>query len=231
MMPALVPFPTMEALLYNLVAQGNFTSSSGSVNYAILIVSTLAVMAAVGIAIWQHRDLRRYRKVDQAFETQRAEQENLRQVRRTRRDSWEPVFKEIQELLIKLEDIESEARDQGPLDRETIDIADLGWMQRRLENVSDRCPDMLRDPLRAVAMAVARLRSVIIIPDVDVTHEYEKALTSTPPSNLPQGITASALGARAIEQYRAAVDLHCAIGGAWNTVHTERGGDLSMEAS
>jgi len=194
------------------------------VNYAILIVGIIGIVAAVGIAVWQHRELSHYRRADRELETQHAEQESLRRARRARRDSWEPGFTEIQELLIKLEDIESEAREQGPLSHDVIDAADLGRLQRRLENVSERCPDTLHDPLLAVAMVVAKFRRVIIKSDTEVTDEYASAVASTPPGDPAPRVMADALGAKAIEQDRAAVDLHHAIGKSWEAVQTERGG-------
>src|SRR5690348_942208 len=103
MMPALDRFLLGEAPHIDLIAQGN-RAPSDSVNYAILVVSALAVIVALGIAVWQRRDLGRYRKADQANAARQAEQEHLRQDRRARRESWEPVFKEMQELLIWLED-------------------------------------------------------------------------------------------------------------------------------
>jgi hypothetical protein len=194
------------------------------VNLWILTVSVLAVVVAVAIATWQRHDLRRYRRTDQAFERQREEAERLRQDRRARRESWEPVFTEIQELLIELEDIESEARELGPLDHDAIDGSKLRRIQRRLENVSPRCPRTLRDPLQAVASAAAGFRSIVVLPDAGVTSQYAKELSSTSPGGPAPEIRASALGAKAIEQYKAAVALHSAIGKAWDAVHTERGG-------
>lgn len=223
MMPALARFLVGEAPHSDLIAQGNLAPSD-PVNYAILVVSALAVIVALGIAVWQRRDLRRYRKADQARAARQAEQEHLRQDRRARRESWEPVFKEIQELLIRLEDIESEARESGPLDRDALDVAELCRMQRRLENVSARCPGTLRDPLQAVATAITNFRSLAILPDNEVTREYTNALCSTPSASLPSNILASALGAKAIDQYKTAVNLHSAIRAAWDAVHTERGG-------
>jgi heme exporter protein D len=223
MMPALARFLLGEAPHSEFIAQGNFAPSD-SVNYAILAVSALAVIVAVGIAVWQRRDLRRYRKADQARSARQAEQEHLRQDRRARRESWDPVFREIQELLIWLEDIESEARESGPLDRDELDVFELCRMQRRLENVSGRCPGTLRDPLQAVATAITKFRSIVTLSDDEVAREYTKVLCSTPSASLPSNIMASAIGAKATDQYKAAVALHSAIGAAWAAVHTERGG-------
>jgi hypothetical protein len=55
--------------------------------------------------------------------------------------------------------------------------------------------------------------------------KYTDALPRDHPGNLPPEIWASALGARAIDQYKAAVALHSAIREAWDAVHTERGGE------
>jgi hypothetical protein len=195
------------------------------VGYAILIVDTLALIAAVVIAVWQHRVLGRYRRAERESQAQQAEQEHLQQTRRDRRESWEPVFRETDETLKSLEDIESEVRAQGPLDHDFIDQAELGRIQRHLDNISDRCPETLRDPVRAVAAAAARLRNVLVLSDAEVIDEYAKALAGSPPCELPPELRATAIGARAVEQYRAAVHLHEVISAAWKAVHTERGGE------
>jgi hypothetical protein len=189
------------------------------------VAVVLAIVVSVAIAIWQHRDAVRYRRAENERATRVAEQERQRELRRGRQESWEPVYLEIQETLVKLEDIESEVREQGPLDREMIDGADLGRLQRRLVNLSGRCPDTLRVPLQEVSAAVAALRSISIDPDRDITSDYAVAAgagavaTAGPAVAIP----ARAIGARAITQYRAATDVHQAIARAWDAVHYERG--------
>ena len=223
MMPAHVAIPIVE-VAYTALARGA-PAPTDPVNLGILAVSALAIIIAVAIAVWQHHDLRRYRRADRALEAQREALERSRQDRHARRESWEPVFREIQELLIKLEDIESEAREVGPLGRDAINGSELRRIQRRLENVSTRCPCALRDPLQAVASAVTGFQNIVVLSDADVTSEYAKALASTPPGSPVPEIKAGALGATSIEQYKMAVTLHSAIGKTWDAVHTERGGE------
>lgn len=224
MTPAYTHFLITGASFHGLMTERN-SASSDPVNYGILIVSALTVFVTLGVAFWQHRDLRRYRRTEQESKEESAKEERERQARRARRESWEPVFKETQETLTRLEDIESEVRQQGPLTRKAIDAAELGRLQRRLQNVAERCPEALRDPLRDVAKATAWLRGVDILSDTEVIEKYTDALTGGHPGDLAPEIWASALGARAIEQYKTAVALHAAIHEAWDAVHTERGGE------
>ena len=193
-------------------------------NYALLTIA-LPLATAIGIAFWQYRILRRYRQADRQAEAERIKQEQLQQARRDSRASWEPAFRNADEILRELEDIESEVRAQGPVDPDFVNQAGLKRIQWRLENVADRCPDTIHDPLRTVAMRVATLSGIVVPSDTEVTDGYTKALTGPPPNTIPQGIMASQLGARAVEQYRAAVDLHEAIAAAWKAIHTERGGE------
>jgi hypothetical protein len=223
MTPVHVASPVAEAT-FTALAQAA-ASPTDPVNIGILAASLLTIVATAAIAIWQHNDLRRYRQAERAIEAQRGALERSRQDRHDRRESWEPVFREIQELLIKLEDIESEAREVGPLDRDAIDRRELCRIQRRLKNVASRCPCTLHDPLHAVASAVTGFQSVVFLPDTTVTSEYARALDSAPPDNPIPEIKACALGAKGIEQYKMAAALHKAIGKAWDAVHTERGGE------
>jgi hypothetical protein len=223
MTPVHVATPVIEAASTAL-ARGT-PSPTDPVNLGMLAASLLAIVVTVTIAIWQHRDLRRYRQADQAIGAQHEAHERSRQDRRDRRESWEPVFREIQELLIKLEDVESEAREVGPLDRDSIDRRELRRIQRRLENVSGRCPCTLHDPLQAVASAVTGFQSIVFLPDAVVTSEYAQALDRALPGAPVPEIKASTLGGKGIEQYKMAVALHKAIGNAWDAVHTERGGE------
>jgi hypothetical protein len=223
MTPVHVVTPVAEAASTAL-ARGT-PSPTDPVNLGMLAASLLAIAVTVTIAIWQHRDLKRYRQAGQAIESQRQALERSRQDRHDRRESWEPVFMEIQELLIKLEDVESEAREVGPLDRDAIDRRELRRIQRRLGNVSDRCPCALHDPLHAVASAVTGFQSIVFLPDSAVTSEYAQAVEGAPPGSPIPEIKASALGTKGIEQYKMAVALHDAIGKAWDAVHAERGGE------
>jgi hypothetical protein len=197
-------------------------------NYAFLSVDTLALIVSVCISVWQHRVLRDYRKADKESAAKLAEQEQLRQSRRDRRDSWESVFRETDEILKNLEDIESEVRAQ-PADHVFIGRVELGRAQRHLENISGRCPEALRDQLCAVAAAVARLRGVVVLADAEVIARYTEILGSS--GEVPPEILADALGAKAVEQYRAAVALHEAIDAAWKAIATERGGDLQISTA
>ena len=124
-----------------------------------------------------------------------------------------------------MEDIEFEVREQGPFDRDAIKRADLGWLQRRLQNLSGRCPSTLSAPLREVALAVDKLRRISICPDADVVDTYTDARTGTPPRDPAPESMASAIGAKAVEQYQAATDLHQAVSAAWDAIHAERGGE------
>jgi hypothetical protein len=194
------------------------------VNYALLAIA-VPLVTAVAVNIWQYRVARRYRQADRRSEAGRVSLEKLQQARRDRRASWEPAFRDADKILKELEDIESEVRAQGPADPNFVSRAGLKRIQWRLENVADRCPEQTQDPLRTVARRVAALSSIIFPSDAEVIDGYTKALASTPPREIPVGIIASQLGARAVEQYRAAVDLHEAIAAAWKAIHTERGGE------
>jgi hypothetical protein len=68
---------------------------------------------------------------------------------------------------------------------------------------------------------VAGLRNVVVLPDREVTARYGEVLAAS--DQVDPDLTASALGARAVEQYRAAVVLHEAIDAAWKAINTERG--------
>ena len=85
------------------------------------MIALLTIAVAVGVALWQHRELARFRKVDREDRERQAEQEQIKQERRDRRDSWQPEFNEIRQLLVPLEEIESEVRELGPLDSGAIE--------------------------------------------------------------------------------------------------------------
>jgi hypothetical protein len=195
------------------------------VNLAILIVSVLAILVAVTIAIWQRHDLRLYRQADHALEAQITARERLQQERRSRRESWEPVFTEIQDLLIKLEDMESEARDVGHFTKNSVERNELGRIQRRLENVSMRCPDSLHDPLQIVASAATSFRRIALFSNAAASCEYSAALENFGQNSLIKEHEGCALCTKNIELYKTAVILHHAIGKAWEAIHTERGGE------
>jgi hypothetical protein len=189
------------------------------------MIELLTIAVAVGIALWKHRDLTRFRKADRELREIQSEQERIKQERRDRQDSWQPEFNEIRQLLVLLEEIESEVRELGPLDRDAIEQTDLGHTQRRIESVARRCPEALRDPLLAAARAVGELRSIALLPDTDVVNDY-KALNRTSPASLAAAILPSAIGANAVAQYRAAVALQDAVQAVWSKLRTERGGEL-----
>jgi hypothetical protein len=221
MTPAFVLLSVWRGL--SSLSGGHGASTADLVSEAILTVSVIGVIVTVAIAALQRRDLTRYRKIDQDLATRQAEQEHLRQERLAHRETWEQVFLEIQDPLVRLEDIESEVREQGPLDGYAVDTAELGKLQRRLENVSRRCPEALREPLKATAAAVQALRSVTVSSDTDVTILFTKAADGVPAGGPPPEIPARAIGATAIQQFKAASELHNAIGKAWDSVHYERG--------
>ena len=52
---------------------------------------------------------------------------------------------------------------------------------------------------------------------------FTKAAADVPAGGPPPEIPARAIGATAIEQFKAASELHNAIGKAWDAVHYERG--------
>lgn len=189
-----------------------------------LWIESSAIVVSAGIAGWQHKTLHTYRKADRRQNAERAAQDREREDRRARRDSWEPVFKEIQAVLRRVEDVESEARNR-PLDRQAMARANLGRVQRRLETLSDRCPPPLTKPLQTVAAAVAKLQTVPVPTDTDVQRAYTKAVESTPPCDPAPEFMASAIATEAIGQYQAAVELHAAVMAAWEAVQTERGGE------
>lgn len=191
----------------------------------IILSLALPLVTAVGIGTWQYLDLRRYRQTDRRAEAERIEQEQLRQALRDDRASWERAFRDAEKLLMRLQDFESEVRAQGPVDSNSVSQAGLKRIHWQLENVADRCPETIQDPLRTVASRVAALSSVVFPSDAEVIDDYAQALAGTPARAIPEGVMASQLGARAVEQYRAAVDLHEAIAAAWKAIHTERGGE------
>lgn len=131
------------------------------------------------------------------------------------------MLHELQKLLIKVGPTEPEVRELGPLDHDTMDSAELGRIQRQLENISRGCPAVLRDPIRTVAAAIARFRSVSILSDDEVVRLYIEALSHTPPRQLAPEIMPRALGAKAIEQYLAAAALDQAVGAVWDAFHPD----------
>jgi hypothetical protein len=106
-----------------------------------------------------------------------------------------------------------------------MERADLEYLQSKLEDFCERCPPPLVTPLRNVAAAAARLRTLGFPADAEVALAYRKAAESTPPSGPPSALMASAIGAKANEQHQAAVELHAAVTAAWEAVQTERGGE------
>jgi hypothetical protein len=226
MMPAPAFFVSTEALRPELAGQA--ITLSDSVNYALLVT---AMLVAIGVAVWQYLVLKGYHEQDRLREAEQAaqraeenERERLRRERLARRESWEEEFRETQATLNAAEDFESEVRRQGPLDHDAVERAELGKIQWRLENASRRCPPALKDPLNEVAAAVARLRSITVLSDTDVGQAVTEATTSAPAREPAPQYQASAIGAKAVEQYQAAVDLHEAIGRALRVIHVERGG-------
>jgi hypothetical protein len=177
----------------------------------------IAIAVPASIAIWQHMILRRYRKADRA-------QEAERQARRDRRYTWDIVFRDIQVVLRRIEEVDSRAR-RRPLDWHAMERADLEYLQSKLEDFCERCPPALVTPLRNVAAAAARLRTLGFPADAEVVLAYRKAADCTPPSDPPSAFMASAIGAKANEQHQAAVELHAAVTAAWEAVQTERGGE------
>jgi hypothetical protein len=189
----------------------------------VYLLGILPAAVTICIASWQHIVLQRYKKEERELAAEQADQKRQRQRRRELRETWEAMFQEIHEILRKLEDVESEVRRQGPLDHASIGRVELGRIQWQLENVSGRGPEALRDPLLAVAEAVGKLRGVVVLPDAEVIARYTGILARA--GEITPEIAASALGARAVEQYRAAVALHEAIDTAWRAINTERGSD------
>lgn len=111
-------------------------------------------------------------------------------------------LKEVEPLLVKMGVIASQARDRVSLDRDAIDLAELDRIQWQLADFSDRCAPVLGDALRTVVAAAAKLRQI---------------------AHLPPALVPSAIGARAVEQYRVAVELHEAISAAWFVIRAQRG--------
>ena len=198
--------------------------SSDLTNNAIgTVMGALTVIVMVMIAVWQHRETGRYWRIHQVLQRAEAERERLQTERRASRDFWRPVIDEIRALLVPLEEIEAEVLEEGPLDHSTIDADLLGRIQRRLEGVSRRCPASLVGPLSAIATAVAVIGSTHIPSDMEVTDHYYIALTSNPPGPLTAEVRASAIGAKAVAQYRAAEDLQASIAAAWKVLRIECG--------
>ena len=189
-------------------------------------IGALTIIVMVVIAVWQQCEIARYRRADQTLRDTEAEREQLQSERQACRDFWQPVEDEIRALLVPLEEIEAEVLEEGPLDRFTIDANLVGRIQRRLESVSRRCPASLHDPLSAVAPAVAALGRTATLSDAEVIDRYYRALTSTPPARPAGEVMASAIGARAIAQYRAAKDLQGAIAAVWKAIREQHGVDI-----
>jgi hypothetical protein len=57
----------------------------------------------------------------------------------------------------------------------------------------------------------------------EVMHAYTETLTSTPRCDPAREFLPRAIGEMAVKQYKAAVDLHAAIGTAWHVIDAERG--------
>jgi hypothetical protein len=195
MMPAPVTYIVTEALRPDLAAQGGFAPSDWVI-YAPVVTGIVAIVVSVGIAVWQWRERKAARLLEE--------------------------LKEVQPLLVELGVIASRAREPDPLDRDTISPAELDRIQWQLADFSDRCVPALGEALRTVGAATAKLRRIVMT-NADVRHAYE-ALTSTPAGDLPPAQVASAIAARAVEQYRVAVELHEAIGAAWIVIRAQRGG-------
>lgn len=215
-----------------VVIAANTASTTAPTDFYILIGSWLAIVVSAGIAIWQYQVGKHYRQADQKqraldaeLERQRHEIELRRQDKQAKSGSWELVFTQIREVLTKLEEIESEVRQDGPRDRDTIDRNELGRMKRLLENLSDRCPDSLSDPLRAVASATADFQSVTVISDECATSEYAQAIAGIPAGDPLPEIKASTFGILAVRQYQKALALHDVIVRAWKAINSERGAE------
>jgi hypothetical protein len=192
-------------------------------------VTAASILVAIAIAAWQFLVARRYRKIDRAeraqLEAKRAEDLALAHRRQANRDSWDQEYQEYRGILTKLEDIAS-AVEEGPLTPDQTDGNELGRVQRRLNNVSTRCPEALREPLRKVAEAVGVFRGIQILSEADATKEYSEQVASKPTGCPDPLVPAKKIGAKAIAQYAAAVKLLSAIDDAWKALNTERGESL-----
>jgi hypothetical protein len=173
--------------------------------YVSVIVGALAIIVAIGIAVWQQRRVE-----------QKASQRALRQAR-------ESDLTEMAEHLKALEDVESEVREQGPVDSDAINARRLDFHSRRLRNIADRSPDGICDPLRAVAAAADRLRSIDVPAETKVMDEYAKVFATTPPTAPGAEFTPRALARTAIYQQQAAADLRKAIDAAWSALRAGHG--------
>jgi hypothetical protein len=148
------------------------------------VLASVSTVSAASVAIWKERGRRRSRQA---------------------------VSNELGELLRRLEEIESKIRKPGPVGHEVIDTTELWHLELRLENISDRCRKQLCAPLAKAVKSAKKLRSTEVLSDNDLVEIYEKAFTTNPPGEIPAEAKASAIRAKGIEQYQAAVDLHQAI--------------------
>lgn len=192
-------------------------------SYAALIVEAVAIVVAIGIAVWQQKELRRYRKTDEEAARLRTAQEARQQKRLALRQALDPDLAKAKEHLSKLQDVESEVRERGPIDHASINARDLDGDCRRLRNIADRLPEELSEPLRTVAAAADRFRNVHVPAEKDAIDEYVRVFGTTPHSHPSPEHMPFALAAKAIEQYRAATDLHNAIDAAWQALRVEGG--------
>ena len=173
-------------------------ASNDVLSYAL---AGIGILATVVISVWQQR---------------RAE--------RTRPEFRDLEYAEARAILTTLEDLESKARKQGPLDKYVINAADLDGIQRQLENVSRRCPQWVRDTLMEVAASAARFNAIKYESDGDAKAVDADKTTHDSIFDLRPDLLPGAMGGNAIRQYRAAADLDQLIQKAWRVLSSEHNG-------
>jgi len=192
-------------------------------NWAILAVSSLAVVVAVAIAVWEHKVAQKFRRDDEARNEKKAQLDQAERSHQTTTRTFELAITDTEVFLNHVAEIDTKIRHNGPVTDEFISGADLLGVQGQLENLSDRCPPLC-DPLQAVMVAVRKLDSVHFPSDEEVSKAYANALTGPSPT-VPMQFLAHAIGAVAIKQYAAATELHRAIVSAWEAIHRQRSGE------
>jgi hypothetical protein len=228
-----MPMPQLFVLLgtlhSSLITRNDFTSGDlANVTVAVLI-GLLSNVVMFVLRASDRRELTQLRKDDLARRNQQAELEKQEQQRqegqRARRESRQSVHDEIKPALVRLEEIESKVCVLGPLDSKAIDAAELDLTQCKFEAMARRYP-ALDVPLLKVAAAVETLRNIVVLSDLEATHEYQQALNLAHSNDPRSEVPAREIGIAAVAQSRAAVAPQAALAAVWTALGVEGGDEI-----
>jgi hypothetical protein len=162
---------------FSQLLQGSAAISAGDwlLATASFLVGALTVAASLFIAKWQQSAGERNRMNQQRRMELRSQVEASRQEVLDRQESWRREYEEIRELLNDLSDRVHDVWSRGPVDSDALQSAGFDRLERLAEQLADRGPASLSDPLLRVGRAVHQLRETGLPSDADVLAEYRRA--------------------------------------------------------